>query len=570
MHWQSRIASALLGPLALSAACSSSPAAPSLPSCGAHGSQLTLAVAQYSSIDPASDSGCVTFAANTAPDTVEYLVLPWSNGGDVSSGGQPRGPFVLQSATPVTAALMPQQIASLQSVRLGMGGARGARGPAAIAFDGFLRQSARDVRFLSAPSAQLQSGNVMRAAAAAPPAPGDKRTFKVCASLNSCTPYTSVGAVAKSVGTHIAIYVDTLAPSPGLSQTDLDSLRGVFDSRLYPLDTLTFGQVSDIDSNGVVIVLMSNTVNKLVTASRCNTDGFIAGFFYPPDLVSGAGANNGEIFYSIVADSLGTLSCAHKPSDVIVGTPVTFTHEFQHMINFAQHYVMRSCNCSEDGWLDEGLSKYAEELAGRSFLASGDSATWVAFAIGDVADAYQYLLSPQISPLLFPEDTASLAEDGASWLFTRFMVDRFGNALPGKLVRTALWGIQNIETQTGHAFDSTVAQWSLANWVSDLPGFSPPAELTYTSWHFRTTYRSLYQFDSLHHYSDFTVPFPLVPMVSAENAVSVSGTLRAGSGAYVRVMQPPNGAAFTLHFSGPGGAAVSPIVVPRLSVVRIR
>jgi len=37
-----------------------------LPSCGAHGTQLTLAVGAYTSIDPASDSGCVTFAANTS------------------------------------------------------------------------------------------------------------------------------------------------------------------------------------------------------------------------------------------------------------------------------------------------------------------------------------------------------------------------------------------------------------------------------------------------------------------------------------------------------------------------
>ena len=63
-------------------ACSGSSAGPGpLPSCGAHGTQLSLAVGGYSSIDPATDSGCVTFAANMAADTAEYLVLPWSTGG---------------------------------------------------------------------------------------------------------------------------------------------------------------------------------------------------------------------------------------------------------------------------------------------------------------------------------------------------------------------------------------------------------------------------------------------------------------------------------------------------------
>src|SRR6266571_6853143 len=84
------------------ASCSDSSAGPgNLPSCGAHGTQLTLAVGADTSIDPASDSGCVTFAANTAADTAEYLVLPWSTGGTPATSA----PFTLQSATPLAAAL---------------------------------------------------------------------------------------------------------------------------------------------------------------------------------------------------------------------------------------------------------------------------------------------------------------------------------------------------------------------------------------------------------------------------------------------------------------------------------
>jgi hypothetical protein len=74
--------------------------------------------------------------------------------------------------------------------------------------------------------------------------------------------------------------------------------------------------------------------------------------------------------------------------------PVTFTHEFQHMINFVEHVLVRGGD-SEDGWLDEGLSKYAEEFAGRSF---GDNAHFSQFAIGDVFDAYQYLNDPDNAP----------------------------------------------------------------------------------------------------------------------------------------------------------------------------
>ena len=90
---------AVMACLVLGTACSESSAGPPpLPSCGAHGTQLALAVGAYTSIDPATDSGCVTFAANTAPDTAEYLVLPWSGGGATGSTAS----FVLMAAETVT------------------------------------------------------------------------------------------------------------------------------------------------------------------------------------------------------------------------------------------------------------------------------------------------------------------------------------------------------------------------------------------------------------------------------------------------------------------------------------
>ena len=561
MNWQSRFTvSSVLGSLALTAACSNSAGPGALPSCGARGTQLSLAVAQYSSFDPASDSGCVTFAANTAVDTAEYLVLPWSGGGTPGSST----PFTLKSASPLAAIAM--QRFSLLRPSLS-GAAPSPHGPLAVAFDRFLRESARARRYTMPARSAAAVNAAPVPAPSGPPTPGSARTFKVCATM-TCSSFANVGAVARSVGVHIAIYVDTLAPSPGLSTSNLDSLRDVFDTKLYTVDTVAFGHVSDIDGNTVVIVLMTNTVNKLVSKSNCNsTNSYVAGFFFPADLAPNISQNfnNGEIFYSVVADSQGTLSCAHKPSEVNDVTPVTFTHEFQHMINFVEHVLVKGGN-TEEGWLDEGLSKYAEEISGRSF---GDNAHFSQFAIGAVYDGYQYLLNPGRSPLLIPEDTGTLAEVGASWLFTRYIVDQFGDSLPGRLVRTAMTGAANVTAQTGQPFEQTVSRWALANWVSDLsdpPGFSAPPELQYTSWHFRTTFASLHSQNA----TSFPLAYPLVPTLSAGSAVNLSGTLWSGSGEYVRAVQPPNSAAFTLHFSSPSGGAVSPAIVPRLVVLRIR
>jgi hypothetical protein len=112
-----------------------------------------------------------------------------------------------------------------------------------------------------------------------------------------------------------------------------------------------------------------------------------------------------------------------------------------------------------------------------------------------------------------------------------------------------------------------VTRWALANWVSDLPGFATPPELSYTSWHFRTrTFLSLHQQDP----NTFPRAYPLVPTASAGSAVNLSGTLKSGSGVYGRALQAPGAPAFTLLFSGGQSAAVFTAVVPRLNVIRIR
>jgi hypothetical protein len=96
------------------------------------------------------------------------------------------------------------------------------------------------------------------------------RTFQVCAKTD-CTRFDRVGARVRAVKTKVAIYVDTLAPAGGLDSASLDSIADIFDRRLYGIDTAAFGQESDIDSNSVVLVLMTNTVNKLISASECNS-----------------------------------------------------------------------------------------------------------------------------------------------------------------------------------------------------------------------------------------------------------------------------------------------------------
>src|SRR6266702_8426552 len=181
---------------------------------------------------------------------------------------------------------------------------------------------------------------------------------------------------------------------------------------------------------------MTNTVNKLVTAAQCNADGFVAGFFFGADLdpayQNDSRSNKGEVFYSIVADPAGTLSCPHPASDLQRFVPVTFIHEFQHMISFNQHVLVRG-GTGEVLWLNEGFSHYAEELGGRSYAVTPDAQVTMCltgsiecrFYAGDLLDAYDYLDSTSTHFLLPTAGIGTLAERGAAWLFVRYVVDKY-------------------------------------------------------------------------------------------------------------------------------------------------
>jgi hypothetical protein len=167
--------------------------------------------------------------------------------------------------------------------------------------------------------------------------------------------------------------------------------------------------------------------------------------------------------------------------------------------------------------------------------------------------------------------TGTLGERGAGWLFVRYLIDQlaidttavaWGQVSRG-LVQTTAIGPANVVATTGVPFEQTLANWLLALWVSDLPGFTAPPELQYRSWRFRATYAPLYP-------GVFARPYPLEPEVKSGADVDITGTLRSGSGVFQRVVHPPGAAAFTLQLAEGDGRPVHPTLVPRLTIIRVR
>lgn len=536
---------------------------PPPPQCSTAGGQsVTLAVGAYQSLPPLANAGCFIFPGNASvTDSAVYLLVP-----QLATDSQgATAAFILDGDT----------LHAIAAVTAGSAAPSASAAPdLGMRFHDFLRREER-TRWTELPAAPPATAAPRAASRTPPPNQGDTRTFSVCANL-TCSTFQSVNATAKTVSGHLALFVDNNAPAGGLAQADYDSLGVLFDARLYALDTTAFGRESDIDGNTVVIVLMTNVVNKLVNKTQCNQSGFVGGFFFgadiDPSFASDPRFNHGEVFYSIVADPDSTLSCAHTVSQVQRLVPVTFVHEFQHMISYNQHVLLRGGD-AQDTWLDEGMSHFAEELGGRSFLP-GDPASFSNYVIGDLFNAYSYLDSTSTHSLALGSGIGTLAERGAAWLFVRYLADQFATdttfaavaAFTRTLEETSLLGGADIVAATGQSFATSAGHWVLANYVSDLLGFTAPPELRYVSWHFRTTFASL----NSQRPALFPKVFPLTPVATTPNAVSLSGTLHAGSGSYALADQAHSTPGFDLLFSGPKGAALPAALNPRLNVIRIR
>jgi hypothetical protein len=528
---------------------------------------IALQPGQHVLVNPSQGGGCVRFPA-AGTGGAEYLYAAVATNGTESQLGSSvsyRLTGAAEASVTNEGALWSASLPAAVDPSLGAF----SRPKTREAFHGALR--ARE-RALSDSPGILRSLGSHGTSAVIPPSVGDERTFKVCATT-SCSSFVNVEATARHVGPKGAIYLDNSVPPGGYSAADIDQVGFLFDTYLYPIDTTSFGRESDLDNNGVVVVLLTDQVNEL--SGDCNAEGsVILGYFYGNDLLTGAsGSNGGEVFYSLVPDP-NNASCTISLDYAREYLAPTFIHEFQHMISFNQHVLVRNGQ-SEDTWLNEGLSHYAEELGGRGIpddQCGGDCFTQ--FVVGDAGNAYRYLRDVEAHFLIEPGSSGgTLEERGANWLFVRWLVDHFGAdetgaAFTRALVGTNRLGAANVAAVTGTAFATLVPEWQLANYLDNLPGFtSASPRLQYESWNFRATFEAFNQQSP----GSFPRPYPLVPDSTLTGAYARQGTLRAGSGRHLRIIQPADASPVTMLLTDGASQTIgSSSAAPRIGIVRVR
>ena len=550
----SRIAcvSVLLGG-AIASGCSDSPVAAKLDTTKTNNNNattactapLTLTVGQ---VMPGVSGGSVCVGGGSSG--AEYALIPYY--GSTSPVGSTSLSFTAAGATAASTAadLVPSERPSFD-----VSGATAAFTnpyPRNFAFDRALRRRERTALSPLIAGARLalrrSSGGARFDAIPSNPVVG--QILRLNANSDSaCNAPDYRGGRVVAITNRAIVVADTLNPSGGYTDDEYASLGVSFDTLVDPLDRATFGDPSDIDNNGKIVLFFTKAVNDLTPTT---SNSYVGGFFDGRDLFPTtstidfdgcAGSNVGEMFYVMVPDpARGGPFAKNRVASEVLGT---LAHEYQHLINAARRmYVNTQATDFEEVWLNEGLSHVAEELlfyrvSGLAPRADLDGTTirsspaYVSafnnYQSDNIGRYREFLLSPtKYSPY---SDNDSLETRGATWAFLRSAADKAATSdgdIWFRLVNSTIEGFANLRNVFGTTVTTQLRDWSTSVLTDDLSGVASTYQQP--SWNYRSVFAAL-----------GTSVFPIATVAMTTGARSVS--LVPGAAAYTRFAVSAGGSA---------------------------
>ncbi len=335
----------------------------------------------------------------------------------------------------------------------------------------------------------------------------------------SGTPDMRVGRVI-AISDRAIIVADTHNPVGGFTTQEYESIATEFDTISYAITKSNFGEPTDLDNNGRVVLFFTRALNELSPpASSAITHGYFAKRdVFSSDPVSGCSrSNEGEIIYLMVPDPTGVVnSNVRTVSSVLGNVQRVLPHTLQHLVNAFRRVYITGASDFEAEWLDEGLSSIATELAfyhmslglipnsniNLSNLTNGPFASRRVAAF----NSYANILFGQLrSGLQRPDTTGAFrspgdessirpATRGFTWGFLRYASERanLGDS-------TFWWSLVNSSNSGMTNLQNAIGGDSVSNWYRDfvvslysddaVSGISSVYQ--YASWNFRSVYDGL-------------------------------------------------------------------------------
>lgn len=263
-------------------------------------------------------------------------------------------------------------------------------------------------------------------------------------------PNNKIRATCRGISGGVYVYVDNAIRNP--SSTLISEVRMRFEDGIMAKVRDVFGEEPGVGPDG------DSRLTILLTDAM--TTG-IAGIFYGADLFANNPADNQlkesngrKLFY---------LTYSLESDITRYGT---MAHEFQHMVNFWQKRINAGQGVFEETWLNEGLSKYSEEVCGYGILQ------------GDKNTALLLELSQKNFSDLSVTEWEGLNSYGLSYLFVRFLAqeNRYGTTyrdITRGLVNSSLIGKANVEAVTGESFSQTLGRWAISLYLNNYNSTDP-------------------------------------------------------------------------------------------------
>jgi hypothetical protein len=337
-------------------------------------------------------------------------------------------------------------------------------GPFAIALDATSKAAAeaRPLPMTADPSGPGAPGPA-RPIAAAPPVsampPWPSRRFSLLVrdgDVASASNYLGVEARLAAVGARVQVYVDA-RDEGSLAPGFVEEVVATFDERVFPLAERRFGTAADVDGDGRFTIFVSSWLTRLA-GGRYKVDGFVRGADFDRSVDTPFG-NRSDMMY---------LSAALRPGPHL---KTVLAHEYTHAVVFSRRAFPDGLNGrprpEEEGWLDEGLAHLVEDAHGFSRT----NLDYRVSAFLSRPEKYRLVVEDYYAADLF----RSHGNRGGAYLFLRWCVDRHGEGVLDRMIRSDLRGVANLEAATGRSFTALYREWTTALFLSGLDPSADPA-----------------------------------------------------------------------------------------------
>lgn len=195
---------------------------------------------------------------------------------------------------------------------------------------------------------------------------GNIHTFRA-QKVTDGTWYNATGTLL-ATGEHSLVFAEN---GHGITPETAQEIADEFDNEIYEPIVDAFGEASDVDNNGKVVIFLLDIIDGY------SGGGFVAGYFDPTHQFAKTTYTNSNEMDMLFMD----VDPLVPASDQFYGT---LAHEFQHLINFNVAYLEGN-GVEFDVWINEGLSTAAEYVYSGTIDVDGRVAWFNADPTGSIS-----------------------------------------------------------------------------------------------------------------------------------------------------------------------------------------